>query len=40
MIHIRKNIYDVVIYNINAINKKSDMDKCGDETTWDQRGYI
>ena len=38
--YIDGNIYDVVIYNLNAIAKKSDIDKCGDETTWYQMGYI
>ena len=35
-----ENIYDVVIYNLNAIANNSDVGKCGDETTWYQRGYI
>ena len=30
----------MVIYNLNAKAKKSDIDKCCDENTWNQRCYI
>ena len=30
----------MVICKLNGLTKKSDIDKCGDETTWYQRGYI